>query len=281
MKSNLLFLVFCLLGSGLFAQITPVQPSPSAKLTQTVGLTEVSVAYARPAMRGREVFGALVPYDKMWRTGANANTVITFSDSVRLGDQKLKAGSYALYTKPGKDQWEVIFYAKTDNWGLPADWDESLVAATVVAKPVTVSNTYENFTIGINNLSTDGAHLEMMWNNTMVSVPFSVPTDQKMLASINRIISGPTAADYFSAASFYLETGKDTKQAKEWIDMAVAKNPNAYWMWRTKSLIEAKMGNQKMAIESAKKSLALAMAAPNPDYVRLNKISLEEWGVKM
>jgi predicted Zn-dependent protease len=115
----------------------------------------------------------------------------------------------------------------------------------------------------------------------MVSLPFNVPTDEKMLASINRIITGPSATDYFSAASFYMETGKDIKQAKQWVDMAVAKSPNAYWMWRMKSLIEAKTGDKKAAIESAKKSLALATTAPNPDYVRLNKISLEEWGVKM
>ncbi|BAO56654.1 DUF2911 domain-containing protein [Nonlabens marinus] len=281
MKNRILLAALCLISLGAYAQITPVQPSPSAKLMQTVGLTDVSVAYSRPAMRGREIFGELVPFNQVWRTGANANTIVTFTDSITLGGQKLKAGDYALYTKPGKDQWEVIFYSNTDNWGTPADWDDSLVAARVMATPVKMANASENFTIAINNLKTDGASLDMMWDKTMVSVPFNVPTDEKMLASINRIISGPTAADYFSAASFYLETGKDIKQAKEWIDMAAAKSPNAYWMWRTKSLIEAKMGDKNAAIESAKKSMALAAAAPNPDYVRLNKISLEEWGVKM
>ena len=281
MKNSILFSAFSLMSLCLFAQITPVQPSPSAKLTQTVGLTEVNVEYSRPAKRDREIFGELVPYNELWRTGANSNTVVSFSDSITLGNQKLMAGDYALYTKPGKDQWEVIFYSNTGNWGTPDDWDDGLVAASLMVKPVEVSNSWENFTIAINNLKTDGASLDLMWDKTMVSVPFNVPTDEKMLASINRIISGPTAADYFSAASFYMETGKDIKQAKQWVDMAVAKSPDAYWMWRSKSLIEAKMGDKKAAIESAKKSMALAAAAPNPDYVRLNKISLEEWGVKM
>jgi hypothetical protein len=281
MNKNILLVAFCAIGMSMNAQITPVQPSPSAKLTQTVGLTEVNIEYSRPAMRDRVIFGALVPFDQLWRTGANSNTVITFSDSVSVGNQKLKAGKYALYTKPGKDQWEVIFYSNTDNWGTPEDWDDTLIAASVMATPSKTQSKAENFTIAINNLQTDGATIDMMWDQTMVSLPFNVPTDEKMLASINRIITGPSATDYFSAASFYMETGKDIKQAKQWVDMAVAKSPNAYWMWRMKSLIEAKTGDKKAAIESAKKSLALSTAAPNPDYVRLNKISLEEWGVKM
>ncbi|WP_194850605.1 DUF2911 domain-containing protein [Nonlabens antarcticus] len=281
MNKNIFLVAFCAIGMSMQAQITPVQPSPSAKLTQTVGLTEVNVEYSRPAARDRAIFGELVPFDQVWRTGANSNTVVTFSDSVSFGEQKLKAGSYALYTKPGKSQWEVIFYNNTENWGTPEDWDEAQVAATVMAPVTKTSNKTENFTIAVNNLMVDGATLDIMWDQTMVSVPFTVPTDQKMLASINRIIAGPTGTDYFSAASFYMETGKDINQAKEWIDIAVEKSPNAYWMWRMKSLIEAKMGDKNMAIESAKKSLALATSAPNPDYVRLNKISLEEWGVKM
>ncbi len=281
MKKNILLLFMCVGFLSATAQITPVAPSPSAKIMQTVGLTDVTVEYSRPAMRDRAIFGALVPFDQVWRTGANANTVVTFSDSVTVGNQKLKAGKYALYTKPGKDKWEVMFYNNTDNWGTPEDWDETLVAASTTATPVKTATKAENFTIAINNLDTSGATMDIMWDQTMVSVPFTVPTDEKMLASINRIIAGPTGTDYYSAASFYLETGKDIKQAKTWVDMAVEKNPNAYWMWRTKSLIEAKMGDKTTAIESAKKSLALATAAPNPDYVRLNKISLEEWGVKM
>jgi len=278
---KLILLFLCATSLTLSAQIESPQPSPSSKLVQTVGLTEVTVDYSRPAMRERPIFGSLVPYDQLWRTGANANTKITFSDDVTVAGAKLAAGSYAIYSKPGKDSWDVIFYANTDNWGTPQDWDENLVAATVMATPMKTANKQENFTIMINNLQMDSADLEISWDQTKVALPMTVPTDEKTLASINRIMSGPSAGDYYSAATFYVESGKDISQAYEWINKAVEKNPNAYWMWRRKSLIEAQMGAKDKAIMSAKKSLELATAAPNPDYVRLNNISLEEWGVKM
>jgi tetratricopeptide (TPR) repeat protein len=280
---NRIFILFlaALATSVAQAQIESPQPSPSAQIMQTVGLTDVTVEYSRPAMRDRAIFGGLVPYDKLWRTGANANTTITFSDDVTVAGSRLAAGSYALYSKPGASSWDIIFYAKTDNWGTPQDWDENLVAATVQAQPMQTAEKMENFTIAINNLEMNQADLEIGWDQTKVSVPFTVPTDQKTLASINRIMSGPSASDYFSAATFYMESGKDINQAYEWIQQAVDKSPNAYWMWRQKSLIEAKMGDKDKAIASAKKSMELAQAAPNPDYVRLNRISLEEWGVKM
>ena len=283
MKMNRLILLFlcCATSLTLQAQIESPQPSPKAKVMQTVGLTDITLEYSRPAMRDRAIFGSLVPFGELWRTGANENTKITFSDDVTVGGAKLAAGSYAIYSKPGNDQWEVIFYSNTDNWGTPQDWDENLVAATVMAKPVTTADKQQNFAIEINNLEMNGADLEIKWDQTMVSVPLEVPTDEKTLQSINRIMSGPSAGDYYSAATFYMESGKDMNQAYDWINKAVEKNPNAYWMWRSKSLMEAQMGNKDKAIASAKRSMELAAAAPNPDYVRLNRISLEEWGVKM
>lgn len=281
MNKFILLFLCCATSFMAQAQIESPQPSPSAKVIQTVGLTDVTLEYSRPAARERAIFGSLVPYDQLWRTGANANTKITFSDDVTVGGSKLAAGSYALYSKPGKNSWEIIFYSNTDNWGTPQDWDDNLVAATVTTTPQKRAERLENFTIEINNLDMDGADLEISWNETKVSVPIVVPTDEKTLASINRIMSGPSAGDFYSAATFYVESGKDINQAYEWINTAVEKNPNAYWMWRRKSLIEAQMGAKDKAIKSAKKSLELAIAAPNPDYVRLNKISLEEWGVKM
>lgn len=281
MNKFILMFLCCATGFTLQAQIESPQPSPSAKVIQTVGLTEVTLEYSRPAMRERPIFGSLVPFGELWRTGANENTKITFSDDVVIAGAKLAAGSYALYSKPGKDSWEVIFYSNTDNWGTPQDWDNNLVAATVTAKTMKRAEKLENFTIEINNLEMDGADLEISWDDTKVSLPMTVPTDEKTLASINRIMSGPSAGDYYSAATFYMESGKDINQAYEWINKAVEKNPNAYWMWRSKSLMEEKMGNKDKAIASAKKSLELAQAAPNPDYVRLNKNSLEKWGVKM
>ena len=130
---KLLLICFLAAGVTMQAQIETPQPSPSAKLEQKVGLTDVTVEYSRPAMRGRTIFGDLVPYGQLWRTGANANTKITFSDNVTIGDTSLKAGTYAVFVKPTAKMWEVIFYTDSSNWGTPGEWDEAKVAASVMA----------------------------------------------------------------------------------------------------------------------------------------------------
>jgi len=269
--------------AGLFAlnassQIEAPQPSPSAKIEQKVGLTDVTLEYSRPAVRGREIFGALVPFGEVWRTGANANTKITFSDSVEIGGKKLAKGTYAIYTIPNKDSWEVMFYKDASNWGNPQEWDESKVALKATAKVETMPFSMESFGIFVNELSNDGAVLDFVWSNTSASLPFKVPTDVKTLASIDKVMNGPGANDYYSAASFYIESGKDLNKAHEWIKKATAMQEDAFWMWRRRSLIEAELGMKKEAIASAQKSMTLAEKAKNADYVKMNKASLKEWG---
>lgn len=281
MKKIILVCAAIFATSIAIAQISAPQPSPLAKSTQTVGLTEVSLEYSRPAMKGRTIFGDLVPYNQLWRTGANANSIITFSDDVTFAGTAVKAGSYAIYTKPGESKWEVMLYSDTSNWGTPQEFDDEKVVAKTTADVKTLRNTQESFTIGINELSMNGAHLQISWDKAIVAVPFTVPTAAKTLASIDKVMKGPAANDYYSAATFYLESGKDLKQAREWIGKAVELNPNAFWMLRKQSLIEAELGDKKAAIAAAKKSLELATKANNMDYVKLNKDSLAEWGVKM
>ncbi len=268
-------LVLCL---GLQAQVTTPQASPSSTLKQQVGLTEVTVEYSRPSMRGRTIFGNLVPYGQLWRTGANRNTMVSFSDDVTIGDATLKAGSYAIFTKPGVQSWEVYFYTDTNNWGTPENWDESKVAAKVTAEVYAMPMDVETFTVSIDHLHNNGATLGMLWEKQYVGVPFGVPTVAKAVKSIESVMSGPSANDYYAAASYYYEEDKDLAKAKEWIDKAVAMNGDAYWMSRRQSLIYAKMGDKKGAIDAAKRSLSAAEAAGNQDYVKLNKDSLQEWG---
>ena len=260
------------------AQMETPAPSPSATLKQMVGLTEVTLNYSRPSMRGRTIFGNLVPYGKIWRTGANANTTISFEDDVMVGGQPLAAGTYAIYTKPGKDAWEVYFYTDTQNWGLPQNWEESKIAARVSAPVSELIATIETFTITIDNIGNNGATLGFWWANTYVPVPFEVPTKEMAMESIKRVMAGPSANDYYSAASYYFQEGLDLGTAKVWIDKAVAQNPDAFWMSRLQSLIYAKMGDTKGAIAAAKKSLAAAQKAGNADYVKMNEDSLKEWG---
>jgi hypothetical protein len=278
MKKVFLFMCAGLFALSTSAQIEAPQPSPSAKIEQKVGLTDVTLEYSRPAVRDREIFGGLVPFGEVWRTGANANTKITFSDSVEIGGKKLAKGTYAIYTIPNKDSWEVIFYNDASNWGNPQEWDDSKVALKATAKVETMPFSMESFGIFVNEISNDGAVLDFVWSNTTATLAFKVPTDVKTLASIEKVMNGPGANDYYSAASFYIESGKDLKKAHEWIMKATAMQEDAFWMWRRRSLIEAELGMKKEAIASAQKSMQLAEKAKNADYVKMNKDSLKEWG---
>nr|WP_299340000.1 DUF2911 domain-containing protein [Allomuricauda sp.] len=278
MKKLALFLFATLLSVSMEAQLQTPQPSPSSKLKQTVGLTEVVVEYARPSMRGRTIFGNLVPYDALWRTGANKNTTVSFSDDVTIDGKELKAGTYAIYTKPGEAVWEVIFYSDTNNWGVPREWDASKVALITKVEALEVPVPTETFTITIDDLHNNGAALGMLWENVYVGVKFTVPTLEKAGKSIEQVMAGPGMNEYYAAASYYLEEGKDLEKAKEWIDKAVSMNDKAFWVMRKQSLIYAKLGDKQGAIEAAKRSMAAAESAGNSDYVKLNKDSLKEWG---
>lgn len=281
MKKLFLFMCTGLLSIANHAQVQVPQPSPAAKIEQKVGLTDVAIEYSRPGMRGREVFGNLVPYGKVWRTGANNNTTISFSDDVTIGGNELPAGKYALYTIPGENQWEVIFYEDHNNWGNPAEWQEEKVALRASAQVQDLPFEMETFTIMLDNLQNDSADLNIIWADKAVVLPINFPTDQKSMASIERIMNGPSAGDYFAAATYFHDEKKDLQKAYEWINKAVEMgNPDAYWILRRKSLIEADLGKRQEAIATARKSLAAAQKAGNQDYVKLNEDSLKEWGAR-
>ncbi|MEZ4882787.1 MAG: DUF2911 domain-containing protein [Flavobacteriaceae bacterium] len=279
MKKIILLFSALILTAGIQAQITTPQPSPFQKIEQKVGLTDVTLEYSRPSMKGRTIFGGLVPYDAMWRTGANANTKITFSENVEIGGKSVKAGSYAIYTKPGASNWEVYFYNDTNNWGTPEKWDDSKIAAQVSVQAYPMPMNIETFTMSFDELKNDAAMLGMLWEKTYVGVPIKFGTDKAVSDNIQKVMNGPSANDYYAAAVYYLETGKDINQAKTWIDKSINMNKEpAFWQLRQKSLIYAKAGDKKGAIEAAKKSMELAKTAGNNDYVALNQKSLKEWG---
>lgn len=263
------------------AQIETPQPSPNAVLTQNIGLSEVSLAYSRPSANGRTIFGDLVPFNKRWRTGANENTILTFSHDVEIEGQYLEAGSYALYSVPKEESWDVFFYEDTDNWGLPKTWNEDAVAAMVNLPVSTLNHNVETFTIGFNAIAMDKAHLQISWEKTMIEIPIDFPTDDLVMQNINTVMSGPSARDYFNSAVYYLNADKDLKQAEKWIDKAMAMSEDKpYWMLRQQSLIYAANGKNAKAVEVAKASLAAAKEAGNADYVKMNQKSIKEWSSK-
>lgn len=264
------------------AQIVTPQASPKAVIEQTVGLTDVKLEYSRPSAKGRSVYGELVPFGRMWRTGANANTIISFSNDVVIGGKKLPAGHYALYSQPKADSWDVIFYDDTNNWGLPEKYDDKKEVLRTTVKPEFLSRNVETLTIGINNLDNDYGFLEIAWEKTMVAVKFEVPTKATAMKSIENAMSGPSATDLFSAAQYYYQSNGDQAKALAWINQSIAKSgaDAPFYILRQKSLIQAKMGDKKGAIETAKLSLAASEKAQNNDYVKMNKDSIQEWSKK-
>jgi len=263
------------------AQVKTPQPSPKSTLTQVVGLTTVEIVYSRPSAKGRDVFNNLVPFGKLWRTGANENTTISFSDDVIIDGKTLAKGKYALFTTPKADIWEIIFYTATDNWGNPENWDEAKVALKTTAKSDHIDRFVESFTIGINNLDNNFAHLELSWEKTIVALKFEVPTAKNAIASIDKVLAGPGAGDYFSAAQYYFQSNGDMTKALTYVNKALEMNKDKpFWYNRLKSLIQAKLGDKNGAIETAKISLASAEAAKNQDYVKMNKDSIAEWSKK-
>jgi len=260
------------------AQIKTPRPSPSQSLTQTVGLTDVTLEYSRPSMRGRTIFGELVPYNEVWRTGANENTKITFSDAVLIGGVEVKAGTYAVYTKPNPQSWEIYFYSDSSNWGNPEEWDDSKVVATVTAEVYPMGETIQSFTMSIDDVTIDSANLGLLWEKTYVAVPMKFITDKLVTKGIEKVMGGPSANDYYASAVYYLDAGKDIEKAKNWIDKAVEMREDpAFWYYRQQSLIYAKSGDKKGAIKAAKKSLKLAEEAGNSHYVSLNTKSINFW----
>lgn len=263
------------------AQVKIPQASPKSTLTQIVGLTEVDIEYSRPSVKERVIFGDLVPFGKVWRTGANENTTVFFSEDVVINGAPLKKGKYALYTIPKADSWEVIFYSDTNNWGNPEEWNESKVALKVNAKTEILNRNVETFTIGVNNVDNNYGHLEFSWEKTLVAVKFEVPTQKTALASIDKTLAGPSAADYFSSAQYYYQSNGDLNKALTYVTKAYDMNDKKpYWYARLKSQIQAKLGDRKGAVETAKISLAAAQAAKNEDYVKMNLDSIAEWSKK-
>ena len=272
-----LFLAFVLV--SLNAQIKTPAPSPLCKMSQTVGLTDISLEFSRPSMKGRTIFGDLVPYGTMWRTGANASSKITFSDDVKINDQPVKAGQYAIYTTPGQAEWEVVLYSDVSNWGVPEEWKEDQVAARFKTKPITMPVKMESMTFLIDNIQIDKADLLLVWDNTLVPMSITVPTDELVMKTVNRTMNGPMAGDYYSAGRYYFESGKDKAKALEYVHKANDMDPK-FWTLRMESLILADMGKKSEAIATAKRSLSMAKEAGNDDYVRMNEKSIAEWSGK-
>lgn len=275
---KLLLLIAIGFTASLNAQILTPKASPAAKMQQKVGLADIQIEYSRPGAKGRVIFGDLIPFGQMWRLGANENTKITTSEALIIGKDTLNAGTYALFAKPGPTNWELYFYADYSNWGLPEPWDPKKVVLQASAVVQKTQDFQENLAISLDALTNNGGTLLICWENTKVSLPFSLNTKAKVLASIDKTMAGPAANDYHAAATYYFNENIDLKTALEWSTKAVAlRGPSAYWMTRLKAQLQAANGDYKGAIETAKISNEAAKADGDDAYVRANEKSIAEW----
>ena len=275
-KKLLITILTIFLSSFIFSQIETPQPSPLSKFSQKVGLDNVNIVYSRPSARQRIVFGSLIPFGEKWRTGANENTKITFEDNVNIQNKKKKKGTYSIYTIPNLNSWNLIFYKKYDNWGLPRDWDDDLVEIEVSANTISLPFYIETFTISLNNLNNNGCTLDIFWENTLVSFNINSLTQDKVVKSINNTLNdNPSSQDYYKAAVFYLEEDLDIKKAKLWIDKCSdLRQDLPYWMLNQKALIYHAFGSVDKSIEIAKKGLKLANETNIKDSINTLKETL-------
>lgn len=271
-----LFLAFGMLSLGAAAQkITVPAPSPLQTVTQKFGLGEVTIEYSRPAVKGRTIFGDVVPYGKIWRTGANATTKITFTDEVKLEGNVVKPGTYGLYTVPNKDSWEIMLYKDLTLNGNVADYKTENEVVRFKVKSMKIPMKMESFMINIGDVTPTEAKLMLLWENTVVAVKMTTDIDARVMESIDASMKSDKP-EYFRAAGYYFDNGKDLKKALEWATKATEENPKAFYMFNLKARIEYKLGDKAAGKASAEKSIALAKEAKNDDYVALGEKLLSD-----
>ena len=264
--------------AGLFAEAQVQTPgsSPSASVSTVVGLTDIKIDYSRPKAKGRKIFGVgsefITPFGHMWRTGANNGTNVTFGDDVKFGGMNVPKGTYRLMTIPGATDWVVILSKDLTLAGNdPEDYKIENDQARVTVKADKLTEKVETFTIEIADLAENSktANLQIMWENTSVKVPITVDFDAKVMKSIEASTK-INPGNLYQASVYYLENGKDLKQALEWITTASASNPDGFWMTYQKAKIQKALGDKKGAMESSMTSKAVAEKAKNADYVKMN-----------
>lgn len=275
MKRLITFLpaiVLSVLALNVLAQFPMPQPSSSQTIIQEFGLGNVTVKYSRPNVKGRSVFTDLAPYNEVWRTGANNATLITFSDNVTLEGKPVAAGEYALFTIPGKDTWTIILNKGTKLWGA-YEYKQADDVLRFQAKAVKLINKVETFTFGFSEVLPTTAKLNLMWDDTQVSVNMATNVDSKVMTSIEEAMK-TEKKPYFQAAQYYYDNGKDLSKALQWINAAEAADQKAPWIKYWKARIQLKLGDKNGAALSSSAGIQAAQAMNLPEYIRLNSAVL-------
>lgn len=268
-KKSFLILLTLIIVKSSFAQLKSPNASPRSNISQIIGLVSVNLDYSRPSKKSREIFGGLVPYNKIWRTGANNPTTISFSDYVKINNQLISAGEYHLYSVPTESTLDLVIYEKTDAWGSLPTFDKSKVIARVSSDFIDLPNTVETFTISFENISNNGSTLNIMWDNKLAVYNIDALTKDKMINNINNVMNNnPSSNDYSRAAMYYFEEDIDIEKAMEWINKAYKDSDNLrYWHLRYKALIYEKAGKLNKALEYAESGYKRAIESKAVDGI--------------
>jgi tetratricopeptide (TPR) repeat protein len=268
MKATLV-LMLALFSVVSFGQALKVPaPSPQQTIKQAFALSEISITYCRPSAKGRTVFGDVVQYGQIWRTGANGATTITFGEDVTVEGKAIKAGTYAIYSIPNKESWDIMLYSDLELGGNVGEYNKEKEVARFAVKARPLAESVETFTINVADQSSNTASIEMSWEKTRVSFRVEADIDSKIMKNIESSVIKDNKP-YYQAASYYYENNKDLNLALEWINKAVANNPNAYWVHMLKAKIQFKAKDTKGAKETAMKVVELAKADGDDAYVRM------------
>ena len=275
MKKLLAIALFGIWCGNSFAQIKFPQPSPFQTITQDFGLGKIEVTYYRPSTKGRKIFGDLVPYGKMWRTGANASTQIKLTEPVEIMGNKLDTGTYAIYTIPGKNSWEIVLNKGTKNWGLDGYKSEEDVARFQVT-PKKSKQMTESLTFQFADMKAESCNLLMSWEYTEIAIPINANFRDKLRTQLEEALKNAEKKPYWQAAQFYNEYDKNYSKALEYAGKAFEINGKAYWIMLYKAKIEKEMGLKSEAVASAKKAKELAKEGENDDYVKMAEDLIKE-----
>ena len=271
MKKIISTFVAACMAYGAFAQVNMPQPSTTQNIKQAFGMGSIELTDSRPNAKGRTVFGNLVRWGKLWRTGANNATRVKFTDVVEIGGKKIDTGSYAIYTIPQKNEWEIVLNKGIGNWGVDGYKEsEDVVRVKVPAMKTAIKN--ETFTMQIANVQNESCEIHIMWENTAVAIPVKTKVKDRLKAQLDKAMEGDRKP-YFQAANFYYEWEKDLTKALSYANGAIESAEKAgqkpFWMYLLKAKIQKDAGDKAGAKASAKTCVELAKAANNADYVKM------------
>lgn len=262
--------IVALTSSSLTAQLKVPAASPTQTLKQAFALSDITIEYSRPSAKGRVIYGDVVPFGKIWRTGANSTTKITFGEDVKVEGTDIKAGTYGIYSIPNKDSWEIMFYKDLTLGGDVAEYKKENEVARFVVKPSALTEKVETFEINVADITSNTANVELVWEKTRVAFKVVADIDTKIMKTIESTIIKDNRP-YFQAASYYYENDKDLKLAGEWVDKAIVNNPKAYWVVLLKAKIQFKSKDLKGAAITAEQAKALATADKDDAYIKMSE----------